>query len=401
TNCAAMIWLGLFFGRYNRKTTSWIKNGMADLCLEMDYQVNHDGGSFEGSISYHRLALETFLITTILAEKNGFSFPSNYKLRLEKMCEFSMHYTKQNGLAPQFGDADDGRFCILSGYGIDDMRNHRSILGIAGEFFQRNDFRKAAAENYLDGLWIFGHYEKAKDTSTSYQELVRYPDTGFYIIRNNEVFLMLKCGGIGQKNNGGHDHNDQLSFELHIGGVDLIIDPGSYVYTMDKDLRHLFRSTKFHNVSQIGRFEQNIIINETVKDIFTMYSSNPGICTFFDKTSAISMRFLGEIAIAGTEIQYIRSVELMYSDKRIDIMDTFSGTREEGTCRLHLARDVQVKHLADKTVIIHCDHACARIEAEMPINVDHGMISPSYGIKYDSLILSWKFRAQTKFRIYY
>ncbi len=400
-NCAAMIWLGLFFGRYNRKTTRWMKNGMADLCMEMDYQVNPDGGSFEGSISYHHLALETFLITTILAEKNGLFFPSTYKHRLEKMCEFSMHYTKHNGLTPQFGDTDDGRFCILSGYGIDDMRDHRSILGVAGEYFHRNDFRASTVDEYLDCLWLFGHYEKLKNTAASYPELVGYPDTGFYIIRNNEVFLMLKCGGIGQKNNGGHDHNDQLSFELTIDGVDLIIDPGSYVYTMDKDLRQLFRSTKYHNVSQIGNLEQNIIKNQTIKDLFTMYSSNPGICTYFDKTLTGNICFLGHITIAGAEIQYIRSVDLNHSDKLINIVDTFKGTEEEGTCRLHLAKDVQVQYLTDNTVEINYDNVYARIKAEMPIRIEPGMVSPGYGIKDDSIILSWNFLCQTNFKIYY
>lgn len=51
TNCAAMVWLGLFFGCYNRRTRGWLKDGLANLCTEMDYEVNSDGGSFEGSIA--------------------------------------------------------------------------------------------------------------------------------------------------------------------------------------------------------------------------------------------------------------------------------------------------------------------------------------------------------------
>lgn len=400
-NCAAMLWLGLFFDQFNKKTTSWLKKGMSDLCAEMDYQVNPDGGNFEGSISYHRLAMEIFLITTILAEKNGLSFPQAFKCRLEKMFEFNMCYTKQNGLAPQFGDSDDGRFCFFSGYGMDDKRDHRSILGVAGEYFGRDDFRNVAAEKYLDGQWLFGHCEKYKDTSPTYPEMAGFTDTGFYIIRSDGVFLMLKCGCIGQKNQGGHDHNDQLSFELNINGVDLIIDPGSYVYTADKDLRQLFRSTEYHNVSQTGNLEQNIIKNADIADLFSMYSSNPGICTFFDKTTFGSMKFSGQITIAETDIQYTRSVELKQSEKLIEIEDNIIGTQEEGTCRLHLASDVQIKQLTEKSVEINCDNIYARIEADMPIRKKAGMVSPGYGMKYDSVILYWNFQGQTNFKIYY
>lgn len=400
-NCAAMLWLGLFFGHYNRRTTNWLKRGMSDLCTEMDYQVNPDGGNFEGSISYHRLALEIFLFTTILAEKNGLSFPGAFKIRLEKMCEFTASYTKQNGLAPQFGDADDGRFCFFSGYGMDDMRDHRSVLGAAGEYFGRDDFREAAADKYLDGLWLFGRGGKTKLASTACPDLAGYPDTGFYIVRGSGMFLMLKCGCTGQKSKGGHDHNDQLSFELNINGVDLIIDPGSYVYTADKDLRQLFRSTAYHNVSQIGDLEQNTIKNKDIADLFSMYSSNPGICTFFDRTPSGSIRFLGQITLAGTNIQYVRSVELKHYEKVIDITDNITGTQEEGACRLHLARGVQIERLTEKSVEINCNNVYARIEAETPVIAEPGMVSPSYGVKHDSIILCWHFRGQTNFKIYY
>lgn len=401
TNCAALVWLGLFFSRYNRRTIKWLKNGLENLYTEMDYEVNADGGSFEGSIAYHRFALELFLCTTILAENNDLIFPADYKQRLEKMCEFSMHYTKSNGYAPLFGDVDDGRFCILSGYGVDDMRDHRCLLGIAGEYFKRDDFRKAAAEKSLDSLWLLGRFEHHEEGLVSYPELVKYPETGYYCIRKAEVFLMIKCGSIGQKNKGGHDHNDQLSFELSIMGVDLIVDPGSYVYSMDKNLRYLFRSTKYHNVSQLGCFEQNTIKNEANKDMFTMYSCNPGICTFFDKTFDADVRFLGQIAIAETDFIYLRSIELKDSVKQLNFTDTFKGTKDGCTCRLHLAKDVLVEYLNNKTVVLRRNHISVRIETTVAISLEVGMLSPSYGEKYQAAILCWEFQGQTQFSIYY
>lgn len=401
TNCAAMVWLGIFFKGYDRRTRIWLKNGLDNLVKEMDYQVNPDGGSFEGSISYHRYVVELFLCTTILAKKNKINFPKAYENRLEKMCEFSMHYSKPNGLAPQFGDADNGRFCILSGYGWDDIRDHRSILGIAGQYFEREDFLIAAADKWWDCFWLLGRPVPPGKAALTYPELASYPDTGYYIIRKEKIFLMIKCGSIGQKNLGGHDHNDQLSFELNIDGEDFIIDPGSFVYSMDKDMRHLFRSAKYHNVSQVGRLEQNVIKNANIEDLFSMYSSNPGICTHFAKTTVQSIRFSGQFVLAGTEILYTRSLELNHSQKCIDIVDDFIGTEEKATCRLHLAKDLTVKHLTEKTVEVSRNNISVRIEAEEPIGIELGMVSPGYGVKYDSLILSWNFRSKTNFKIYY
>ncbi|WP_368294246.1 alginate lyase family protein [Dehalobacter sp. TBBPA1] len=402
TNCAAMVWLGIFFKGYNKRANRWLDRGINDLCLEMDYQVNPDGGSFEGSISYHRLALEIFMFTTILAEKNIVCFPSSYKKRFEKMCEFTMHYIKPNGLAPQFGDADNGRFCILNGYGVDDMRDHRTILGIAGEYFQRNDFKAAAGEKIWDALWIFAKCQKQMDATLSYSKLIGYSDTGLYIMRNDRIFFVIKCGSIGQKGNGGHDHNDQLSFEVNIDGMDIIIDPGSYIYTMDKDARHAFRSTKFHNVSCLGDLEQNIIKNDTVADLFKMYSLNKGVRLIFNEEPPGYMNFLGEIVLGENQrIQYKRSVQLNEADRRIIIKDYFMGSQEKSTCRLHLSDQVKARQSGDKVAIIDSGKSKVEIRADEDIRIENCIISPSYGVKINSLSICWDFCEKTEFHISY
>jgi hypothetical protein len=62
---------------------------------------------------------------------------------------------------------------------------------------------------------------------------------------------------VGQNGNGGHAHNDQLSFELAVQGVSLFIDPGTYVYTPYPEERNRFRSTAMHNTVSIEGMEQN------------------------------------------------------------------------------------------------------------------------------------------------
>ena len=58
-----------------------------------------------------------------------------------------------------------------------------------------------------------------------------YFNGGYYILRNNRTYCIIRCGELSCRGEGGHSHNDQLSFELNVEGEDFIIDPGTYAYT--------------------------------------------------------------------------------------------------------------------------------------------------------------------------
>jgi hypothetical protein len=66
---------------------------------------------------------------------------------------------------------------------------------------------------------------------------------------------------------GGHNHCDQLSFELHDLGCDLVIDPGAMVYSADAGQRNAYRSTVAHNVVQLDEREQQ---GFEPRDLFAM-----------------------------------------------------------------------------------------------------------------------------------
>ena len=158
--------------------------------------------------------------------------PDWYRERLGRMCGFVRDYTRPDGLAPQIGDADDGRFLPLGDYGAD-PRDHRHL---------------------------FERFEPATASAA-------YPDGGYYILRSGEQYAIVRCGDTGRHGRGGHGHNDQLSFELAIGGRALVVDPGTYIYTADPVERNRFRSTRFHSTLRIDDFEQNELRSD---DLFLM-----------------------------------------------------------------------------------------------------------------------------------
>lgn len=84
-------------------------------------------------------------------------------------------------------------------------------------------------------------------------------DAGFMIFRTPELFFIMNApGGKGLRHTWGHVHNDRTGFELNVGGKDLVLDPGSYVYEALPEMRNRFRSVKAHSVPLHGNgFEQN------------------------------------------------------------------------------------------------------------------------------------------------
>jgi hypothetical protein len=73
-----------------------------------------------------------------------------------------------------------------------------------------------------------------------------YHDFGLYLLKSDRVYLAIRCWSGDSHFYGAHFHNDQLSIELTIDGRDLILDPGSYLYTPIQEERNKYRSVHAH-----------------------------------------------------------------------------------------------------------------------------------------------------------
>jgi hypothetical protein len=218
----------------------------------MEHQVRTDGVAHEASTSYHRLVTELFVCGTQAADAlvPG-AIPDWYRERLDLMLAFVRDYSRPDGLAPQIGDADDGRFLPLGDYGAD-PRDHRHLFAQAGR-----------------------PLEQAAGSAA-------YPEGGFFVLRNGSLYALVRCGDVGRHGRGGHGHNDQLSFELADARGALVVDPGTYLYTPDPVARNLFRSTAFHATLRVGGAEQNELRTD---DLFTMTDRARAEALSWDATS--------------------------------------------------------------------------------------------------------------------
>jgi hypothetical protein len=265
SDLVGLVYLGLLCPEF-REARRWREFALRELEKEAFNQVFQDGVGFEASTAYHRLATELFLSATVLAQLNGHTFSSRYLHRLEKMVEFVMYVTKPNGTAPLLGDNDNGRLHRLKVWDPPEREwvDFRYLLAVGALLFQRADFARAAGDQWEEALWLFGtrarpYGERPDGAGGARPQLGSraFPDAGWYVLRHQDLYLILDAGSNGQNGMGGHAHNDTLSFELATCGQSWVVDPGTFVYTADHEARNEWRSTALHSTIRVDGEEIN------------------------------------------------------------------------------------------------------------------------------------------------
>lgn len=257
SDVVGLVYLGVFF-QETKEGEKWLEKGLSALEDEMKFQVYPDGVDFEASINYHRLVTELFLSSVLLCKKNDIEISDFVWRQLEKMIEFVMYYTKTDGKCPLIGDVDNGRLHILS---QNDFNDHRYLLSIGAVLFERADFKNAYNEFNEEAFWLLGidGLNKFKNLPEQRQKIKSksFKDGGYYVMRDDGLYMIIRCGDVGLKGRGCHGHCDCLSFELFAGDKTFIVDPGMYVYTASPQWRNRFRGTGYHNTIMIDGKEMN------------------------------------------------------------------------------------------------------------------------------------------------
>ncbi|WP_294765111.1 alginate lyase family protein [uncultured Fusobacterium sp.] len=331
SDLVGLFYLGIYFNKLkNNEVKRWLDFSKKELEKEMFVQNNKDGSNYESSTSYHRLVTELMFFPMILGEKNKIKFSQEYKERLEKMFEFLAKIIKPNGKIPMIGDVDNGRLLIISNYSSWEVNDVRELLSLGGEYFNSFLLKSSGAIKKEDKLWIFTSLKEEQEKY--YDESVKFENGGYYILRNQGIYCFIRCGELSCRGQGGHSHNDQLSFELNIGGEDFIVDTGTGVYTADKNIRNLFRSTRLHNTIYIEGYEQNYFDED---NLFEMKEESFSKCTKFSDTY-----FEGYHQGYLKKINTIHKRKIKLKDKSIEVDDSIENF--EGVICLNLDPKVRV-----------------------------------------------------------
>lgn len=252
-----LLYLGILFPEF-KEAQKWKNKGLEIVFGEIEKQVYTDGVDYEKSISYHRLVIDILVHSVILCKLNNIKIPQTVLNRLEKMIEFIMYYTKPDGTVPLIGDADDGRLVKLE---KQEVNGHRAHLSTGAVLFNRPDFKKFAGKFYEESFWLLGKegFYKFNESPEYPKQLSTksFPEGGFYVMHENDLFMFIDCGDVGMKGNGGHGHNDALSFELYAGDKTFITDSGCFCYTASPYWHFYFKSTRAHNTMVVDGEEKS------------------------------------------------------------------------------------------------------------------------------------------------
>ena len=284
---SGLLYIGTYFS-FTDFGKKWINIATNELKKEISTQVYHDGTNFEASTCYHRLALELFFYPLLFSIKSSPEFNySDFVLIGNKM--FGKSYIEKiydmfkvvavladsKGFIAQIGDNDNGMLHIFSETQIRDMRY---LLFEAREFFKNSIydisiFKFDSFKNDIISFFLFGKF--LKEDNDLEKELIGQKiglnvlaGSGWIVfkhkVKSDNYNIVIACGPNGQNDKGGHCHNDKLSFSLNINGIDIFVDPGTYVYTPNEEARNLFRSTGYHNTVMVDDKEQNGFIKNNI-----------------------------------------------------------------------------------------------------------------------------------------
>jgi len=269
TSCLlGLLCLGLHLP-HEREARRWVETAVGELRRELPRQTYPDGVCHEGSIAYHRLVLELFFHADRLARARGIEMGSGFATRLQLMLAATRGWLKPDGRVPVWGDNDDGRVIALADEALDD---HRYLLVAGAARFRRPDLWPPSsplapppplldALPFLceDDLPALGELLTARAATSEpagpETRSVAFPDGGFYILRRSRGYALVDCGDVGLRGRGGHGHNDALSVELVLAGLDVLTDTGCASYTRSLERRLETLSARSHNAPVVDGAE--------------------------------------------------------------------------------------------------------------------------------------------------
>ncbi len=374
-NLAGLLFISIYCS-FLKEAADWQKFAINELSKEIRKQVYDDGCNFEASTSYHKFVLEMFFYLDVIGERAGIEFPDYYQKKLKEMFEFLVYGLKPDGTIPQVGDNDSGRFIMSCKRPV---LEHKYLLSAASIYYNDSKFKLPYVDFDEEAFWIFGYRGKkifdGLPKRVKRSQSKAFKDAGWYIMRDNNNYCFISCGPNGQKGKGGHAHNDKLSFELMLGGRNIIVDPGTYIYSSYPEERNKFRSTEYHNTVKFAEHEQNKMPETNMFGLPDRVSIN---CADLIETDRC-ITFTGGIEYEG--ITHHRTIELDKKNESLKIMD---GLSSSDICEVKL-----IFHLAPELtydggfILIRETHdRVASIEVDgfnlIKENYDY---SPEYGLK--------------------
>jgi uncharacterized heparinase superfamily protein len=357
-NARALVLAGAYFAGQG-EADAWMQHGLAIFRDQTPEQILPDGFHYERSPMYHALMLEAYLdVLNVL--------PDDHADR-EYLSDTSC----------RMGDA-------LS-----------SMLRPDGKLMLFNDSTQEIAPapsrllSYLTDLT--GYTAQTKDV---------LPATGYFGHRSDAVTLMVDAGAVGPPYLMAHAHADIFSFELALGGVPFVVDPGVYTYAAGP-MRSYGRSTRAHSTVTVDETDQvecwsSFRVGRRAEPHHVVCTEASGRAWMFGG------QFSGYRKIIGDGIDHERSIRLETAAGRLTVIDSVTGQGHHAVCsRLQLHPEVEATQNGSEAVLQRAGVRAHLTVVEGELSMETGWYSPAFGIRYKSTVLRIDYQAALPIRLGY
>jgi len=239
----------------------WRNHAAGVLQREARLQTFKSGLNRELATSYHVLVLELFLAAAVEGEASGHPLGSAFWHGICRMTDALAAITDTHCRPPRQGDGDQGRGLVLDD---PDANPVAALLATGAAFFGVRDWWPGIVDGDLRTL-LWRHLAAGPMPSgprpTAMPNL--FADAGMAILRDktgtaDEIWCRVDHGPHGFLSIAAHAHADALSVELRCGGVEILVDPGTYTYQGEAAWRSYFRSTVAHNCLELDGNDQSV-----------------------------------------------------------------------------------------------------------------------------------------------
>jgi asparagine synthase (glutamine-hydrolysing) len=268
TEAVGLFTTGLLFPEF-RYAAQWKRLGRSWLIHALERQFFPDGGYIQHSSNYHRLALQAGLWAIRLAEIHDEPFPSAAveSLRAGTRC-LAAQVEGENGAAPNFGPNDGAHILPLSTCRFGDFRPTLQTASwvLFGEpLFGNGSWDEAHLWLGIGSQDQETSYSRARGRAPTQQKpdpphasadlasisQDSFTKAGLYFMRGEHAWGMLRC--VRFKSRPGH--SDQLHFDLWWRGINILGDPGTYLYTGSPPWNNGLMGASVHNALVVDGVE--------------------------------------------------------------------------------------------------------------------------------------------------
>lgn len=234
--------------------------------FERDLRRNtfRSGVNRELATDYHRFVTELGLVAATEATAAGRTLDEVTWQALTASVDAAAAMLDETGRPPRQGDGDEGRGLVLDD---PDTEPWRVLLDLGTATVGRADWwpgspgsvAAVAVGALLPPQALPSRTGTARPTTAPRH----FRDAGMYLLRTPpedgpEIWCRCDAGPHGHLSIAAHAHADALSVEVRYGGVDVLVDPGTYCYHGEPAWRSYFRSTLAHNTVEVDGENQSV-----------------------------------------------------------------------------------------------------------------------------------------------